>query len=250
MVQHVRVRRLLSVLVFAAALLGTAAPADAAAGDELRLEFDSGETLASGTRVTDTSGRGHHGTVRTASGGTLSPVTGWKDTTSARYPAPCSASTCPKAVIEVPDAPGLDPYNAAFEWGARVLLNPDSTSPGENLLQKGLFSSTAAQWKLQVDGLAGTPSCLVSGYRADGGFERVLVETTRSIADGSWHSVVCRRTTTEVVLLIDGTARGRSAMTVVKLASSAPVTVGAKSVDGQNNDQFFGTLDEVFVRRL
>ena len=229
-------------------LLGTPAPAGAAVA-ELRLSFDAGEPLVPGSRVVDGSGAGRHGTVVTSGGGTLTRITGWRGSVSARFPSPCSGSSCPKAIVEVPSG-GLLMGTAPFEWGARVRLPQGSTSAGENLVQKGLYTDPAGQWKLQVDGSAGRPSCVVSGYREDGSFQRVTVAASMTVADGAWHHVLCRRSRTGVSVLVDGQVRGRQAMRPVRLVSDAPVRVGGKGVQPDDNDQFFGTLDEVVVRRL
>ena len=235
-------------LAAVAVLLGPVPPV-AAGTDELRLSFDSGEPLSPGSRVTDSSGHGRSGTVLTSGGGALTPVVGWRGSVSARYPAPCSGGGCPKAIVEVSPA-GLALGYAAFEWGARVRLPAGSTSRGENLVQKGLYTDPAGQWKLQVDGSAGRPSCVVSGYRDDGSYQRVTVTSGVGIANGAWHHVVCRRSRTGVTILVDGQARGSSGMRPVRLVSEAPVRIGGKGVDPTDNDQFFGALDEVVVRRL
>ncbi len=235
-------------LVVALGLLA-ATPAEAASTSVLALHFDSGESLAGGTPVVDTSGQGNDGTVRTGFGGSIASAIGYAGTRSARYPAVCEAGTCPKAILQVPDSPSLDLGLAAFSWGTRLRLDARQTSKGENLVQKGLYGDATGQWKLQVDGNPGLPSCVVSGSRADGTSQRVVVVSSVTVADGTWHQVLCRRTSSGVVILVDGIQRGHHAMRPVDLAGTAPVAIGGKQVENQDNDQFFGLLDDVVVRR-
>ena len=188
--------------------------------------------------------------MQVVSGGTLRSVVGVDGTRAVRFPAPCSAAPCPKAMISIADRPSLDPGTASFEWGATIKLKATETSKGANVLQKGLFNQVGGQWKLQVDGGAGHPSCILSGTRPDGTSQRTTLVSTTSIANGRWHQVTCRRTATDVTIVTDGVVTGTAAATAVNVSSSAPVTVGAKSVKAQNNDQFFGILDDVFMRVL
>lgn len=247
--------RRLALAVGPLALLAAAVglPADplsaATASYELRMGFDSGETLATGSRVFDTSGQRHGGTVLSGSGGALSAVKGWHATTSARFPTPCAAQPCKKSIIEVPSAPGLDLEYAPMEWGARLLLGATSTSSGQNLVQKGLYADPSGQWKLQVDGGEGKPSCVVSGSRRDGSSGRVIVSSGVTVTTGTWHKVSCRRTGRGVAIVVDGRQRGYQDMRPVRLTGNAPVRIGGKWVDREGNDQFHGLLDDVYVLR-
>lgn len=241
-------------LVVAAAVLAVvgpgAVPAQAAGPPQVHFDLDNGETLRPGTAVRDDSGNGADGVVQVGLGGALRPVRGTDGTRAVRFPAPCTVEPCPNAMIRVSDRPGLDPGRAAFEWGAAVKLAADETSKGANVLQKGLFNQVGGQWKLQVDGGAGFPSCILSGTEADGSTSRTIVVSTVSIANGRWRQVSCRRDAGALSVSVDGRVTGSASAPVVKVSSSAPVTVGAKSVKARDNDQFFGALDDVFMRLL
>lgn len=243
-----------SRLVVAAALVAlagaSALPASAAGMTQLHLDLDNGETLKPGTAVRDDSGSGAHGVVDVLFGGTIRSVLGVGGTRAARFPKPCTTEPCPNAMIRVDDRPGLDPGTKAFEWGATVKLAPAETSKGANVVQKGLFNEVGGQWKLQIDGGAGLPSCLVSGTLADGTTARTTVVAKVSVADGKWHQVTCRRTGTTVSVRVDGVVRGSLPASPVRVDSAAPVTIGAKSVKAQDNDQYFGALDDVFMRLI
>ena len=243
-----RLAALVAGSFLSATAFALAAPPAHAAENRLLLSF-TGDSLASGTAVQDSSGNNNDGKVKTEYGGTIDSVTGWNGTRSARFPSGCSSEPCPNAAIYVGDAASLDPGYASFEWGVRLRLAPWQTNDGENLLQKGLWGNTGGQWKLQVDKDPGRPSCLVSGYR-NGTSYRLIVKSSVGVADDSWHSVTCRRTSSAVEIFIDGVRRGSGQMPAVNLSNGSPVTIGAKNVSSKSNDQYEGILDDVFMRVL
>ena len=69
-----------------------------------------------------------------------------------------------------------------------------------------------------------------------------------SVADGRWHQLTCRRTSGTLAVLVDGVVRGSVTAARVTTSSSAPVTIGAKAVKAEDNDQFSGIVDELFLR--
>lgn len=216
-----------------------------AASDQLLVDFDQTDSLKAGTSVSDVSGNRNDGVVRSKYGGTILPL----NAGAADFPNPCTTEPCPNAMIEIPDAPSLDPGTASFEWGASIRMKADETADGENVLQKGRWGDAGGQWKLQVDKTGGKPSCVVSGFR-NGVESRVVLKASVGIADNVWHQVTCRRTEDGVTILIDGVVRGSLAMPVVSLAGPASITIGAKEVLAKDNDQFQGRLDDVFMRLI
>jgi Concanavalin A-like lectin/glucanases superfamily len=166
------------------------------------------------------------------------------------FPAPCPASrekTCPKEIIEVYPATSLAPGSDEFEWGASVRLEKAETAKGSNIIQKGFSLGGGSQWKLQVDGAAGQPSCVVVGLN-DTEIHEVLSDVT--VADGAWHDVVCRRSADELVVTVDG-AKKKSVLIPKDLtvAPTGPVRIGGKDLK-PDNDQYFGTVDDVYVAVL
>ena len=235
--------------VSALALLTYAAlPASATASTRLHLDLENGETGATGSRVVDDSGYGSSGVVEVAYGGAVRIVEGVGGGRALRFPGQCSSEPCPNGDVRIPDSAVLDPGSRDFEWGAHVKLSLSQTAPGANVLQKGLYQESGGQWKLQIDGSPGRPSCILSGRRYDGALQRTVARSSVSVADGVWRQVTCRRTGGTLAVLVDGVVRGSVTAAVVTTSSSAPVTVGAKAVTPQDNDQFFGAVDEVFMR--
>ncbi|RJK97903.1 LamG-like jellyroll fold domain-containing protein [Vallicoccus soli] len=247
-----RGRRALAAAALAAGLATPlaavpAAPAAAVpAGATWALDFD--QSLLGGLlpsdRVTDVTGRGNDGRVRLARGGALRSVVGALTGSRAlQFPAACSGAACPAAVVKVPDAAVLVPRTRPFAYGARLRLPAAAVTHGANVVQKGLWGDRG-QWKLQVDD--GRPGCVVAGQH-DGDLRRAVVAAPRSIADGRWHELECRRTATAVELVVDGAVAARQAAPAVDVRPGAAVAVGGKGVSS-SGDQFHGALDEVWLR--
>jgi hypothetical protein len=210
---------------------------------DLWLSFDS-DTAADGQapEYRDAAGNGHLGRVVVANGGSVEAVPGPPDHDLAvAFPSRCTADTgCPRALVEVPADPSLDPGMAPFAYGASVWLAPDQTSIGSNIVQKGRFGTTGGQWKLQIDGLAGEPSCVVRS-----GGDVVTVRSSVAVADRRWHRVVCRRDAGTVSIDVDGTV-DRKVVRTGSVESPMPVRVGSPGV-GDHDDQFHGRIDDVFL---
>jgi Concanavalin A-like lectin/glucanases superfamily len=217
----------------------------------MSLDFEhTVEPLDAGAPISSAMANGPGGTVELA-GTTPKPlrlVTGRADKGhGVAFPVPCPASTdpsCPKAIIEVADDKALDPGRDDYEWGASVLLEPDETSKGSNVMQKGFSVGGGSQWKLQVDGDNGHPSCVVVG-EGESIIHDVYADIT--IADGKWHDVSCHRDETKLVITVDGAHRKSTPITKdLTISPAGPMRIGGKSLK-PNNDQFFGTLDDVYV---
>lgn len=187
-------------------------------------------------------GGAFEGRVVTASSGSIDDVPGPDGRGRAvDFPGPCDGSGCPRALVEVAHDPALDPGEKDFAYGATVRLAPDQTTTGSNILQKGRFAASDGLWKLQVDNDAGHPSCVVRA-----GVELLRVRSTTSIADSSWHRVVCRVDADGISIDVDGHA-DRRAGTLGAVSSSWPVRIGAPGV-GEDDDQFHGQVDDVFFQ--
>jgi hypothetical protein len=201
--------------------------------------FDT--TIADGT-FDDGSGHGHLLRAVLRNGGkiTLTPhATGQALT----FPPKCTGAGCPRLVLQAANTPDLNPATRPLQYGAKVLLSAAETASGENVLQKG-YSTGGGQYKLQVDGVSGKPSCGMSGANEKG---LHLARSRQSIADGSWHSVECRRTGPTLSILVDGQMQASAAVPVdLSISSSQPFSVGGKGA-GADNDQFHGSLDDIWI---
>jgi hypothetical protein len=221
----------------------SAGPAAAA----LWLSFEDDAVAYDGVAAyPDASGGPFTAKVVTANGGTVDPVPGADGSGLAvAFPSRCTqVQGCPRAMLEIATDPALDPVDADFEYGATVWLAADQTTHGSNIVQKGRFGTDGGQWKLQVDGFQGRPSCVVRG--AASGAEPVVAASTVSIADSAWHLVVCSRRDDTVSIEVDGEVTETTGRTG-SVASQWPVRVGSPGV-GEEDDQFSGRIDDVFLR--
>ena len=177
----------------------------------------------------------------------------------ATFPEPCSptaSAACPKAMIRTDLAlsDDLNPGSRPFSFGAVLMMEPSDLTGGSNVVQKGLFDDPGGQWKLQVDsapGAPGQPSCSVRGTVDGEPATPVHVEAWKAdVTDGGWHRVVCRRTEDDrLAIFVDGAEENSKPFPQgASIRNDASVNIGAKHLEGDNNDQFHGALDRVFFR--
>ena len=193
--------------------------------------------------ILDGSGNGHTLRVVSGHGGIVRPVVHGPGMALA-FPARCTGPACPHVALQAPSSADLNPGTRDIAYGAEVLLAADQTSKGQNVVQKG-YSTTSSQWKLQIDGLAGRPSCVLVGDRRP-----VIRIATSSVsaADGRWHALRCERRGTSLAVYVDGVPRGQTAVpATLSVANDRPLSIGGKGAY-VDNDQFNGALDNVWVR--
>ncbi|WP_210649101.1 LamG-like jellyroll fold domain-containing protein [Nocardioides sp. SYSU D00065] len=212
-------------------------------GAELWLSFDDAQVGFDGSpEYADAQEGPFAGRVLTANGGTARPVAGAPGRGRAlAFPERCTDdSGCPRALVEVPADPALEPGAAPFAYGASVLLERDQTAIGSNIVQSGRFGSAGGQWKLQVDGADGRPSCVIRS-----GDEVLSVRSETGVADGDWHRIVCRRDGRGISIDVDGSVERRAGPSG-PLETGLPVRIGSPGT-GDHDDQFHGIVDDVVV---
>jgi hypothetical protein len=223
-------------LAVAGSAVGPSGQAAAATGDAVRYTFDGPAPLA------DVSGHGHHLSPVSRHGGAFSTVAHGAGSALA-FPPPCDAEPCPRIALRAPSTTGLNPGRLPLRYGAAVRLSADETTTGENVLQKG-YSAVGSQYKLQIDGAAGRPSCVLVGDR------RPVIHLAASeigVADDRWHTLECRRAGPRLTILVDGVPRGATTVPAgLSVRNHLPFSVGGKG-SFADNDQFQGMLDEVWV---
>ncbi|NMO54966.1 LamG domain-containing protein [Actinoplanes sp. TBRC 11911] len=192
--------------------------------------------------MADDSGNGHDLTPVSRHGGSYTTVA--HDGGSAlAFPPPCDDEPCPRIALRSATTTGLNPGRHPLRYGASVRLAADETTKGENVLQKG-YSAMGSQYKLQIDGAQGRPSCVLVGDRSP---MIHLAVSSVSVADDRWHTLECRRSGSHLVILVDDRLRGATLIPVnLAVRNDMPVSVGGKG-SYLDNDQFQGVLDEVWV---
>ncbi|HEY7273147.1 MAG TPA: LamG-like jellyroll fold domain-containing protein [Actinoplanes sp.] len=201
--------------------------------------FDT--TIADGT-FDDGSGKGHllRAVVRNGGRVTLAPHGNGQ---AAVFPAKCTGDTCPRVVLQATDVPDLNPGAGPLRYGAGVLMSKAEGSAPENILQKGY--ATGGQYKLQVDGVSGKPSCGMSDKDAGAVY---VARSRTSIADGEWHALECRRSGATLSILVDDQVQATASIPEdLSVVTTQPFSIGGKGV-GADNDQFHGSIDDAWIR--
>ena len=184
---------------------------------------------------------------RVAAGGKLA-TTPHGTGLAVRFPRPCAkygAERCQRAILQSGPADFLNPGTAPFRYGASVLLAPSETSKGANVVQKG-FSVHDAQFKLQVDGIEGRPSCVVVGTSSPSIY---VALSSISVANSQWHQIECTRSSSVLTISVDGKSYGQVGIPPsLSIVNNDPLCIGGKGTS-PNNDQFAGAVDDVFVTR-
>lgn len=146
-----------------------------------------------------------------------------------------------RGVITVPDSPSLRPGTRAFSIEARI----KPWRGDRNVIQKGTYSANGHQWKLEIVGNA--YNCVFHG---GGGDQRVGNATgvKDTVKAGMWQTVICRRTATEIQLLVDGQLKARKVANPGFIGTfGKPVTIGGKSDCGTHCDLYAGYMDSIQV---
>jgi hypothetical protein len=192
--------------------------------------------------VIDESGHGHTLTIVSGHGGAVRAVVHGPGMALA-FPNRCTETVCPHVALQSPSSNDLNPGTRDIAYGADVLLPPGQTSKGQNIVQKG-YSATSSQWKLQIDGVAGRPSCVL----VDNKKPTIRIATSAvSAADGKWHAISCRRTGTTLAVEVDGVRQGSTTIPAkLTVTNQRPLSIGGKGAYS-DNDQFNGALDNVWV---
>ena len=228
-------------------------PPPALAAEAVSVAYDFDDDVRTDDRgvreVRDASGNGHASVVRSdpdqAGQITLIPHAG--QGRAVRFPPPCmpGPDPCPRAIIQIEDAPDLRPGARDFTFGADVLVQSTEVSAGADIMQKGSATGvTPGVWKLEL--LAdGRPRCGV--VARDSGVE-YTASSSVGISAGGWHRVQCTKTATALTIDVDGIRRATTVVPQgVVVDSDAPMRLGGHNIQ-QDTDQFFGALDNVFFR--
>jgi hypothetical protein len=165
---------------------------------------------------------------------------GW----AVRFPNRCTDAPidCPRVILEGGRLAELNPGPRSLRFGASIRMAPTDTADGANVVQKGFSVGGGTQYKLQVDGFAGQPSCVLASATT---IYRVIAPV--DVADGRWHALGCHRFGPNLAISVDGTTW--AAIRVprdLSIVNNEPLRIGGKGTK-PDNDQFAGSLDEVYV---
>ncbi|GIF19641.1 hypothetical protein BJ973_006685 [Actinoplanes tereljensis] len=237
-------RALLSAVALATVgLAGPSASATTVPGTTAAANYVVRYTFDGHTPLADVTGHGHDLSPVARYGGAFNLVA-HAGGSALTFPRPCQIEPCPRIALRTVTSDELNPGPRNIRFGASVQLAPNETTKGENVLQKG-YSARGSQYKLQIDGAAGRPSCvLVDDLSPEINVAMGMV----SVADNRWHTLECRRSGSSLTILVDGKRAGRTTIPPdLSITNWIPLSVGGKG-SYTDNDQFQGTLDEVWVQ--
>jgi Concanavalin A-like lectin/glucanases superfamily len=232
-------RKLMVVVVALAAPLAMSAPADAAFEQAVAV-WQMNEPAGSRS-MQDSSGNGINGTIgaHVLVGTALSG-----GGTGYRFPylKPNTPPADPEHLVRVAHHTQLNPGTGSFA----VELRLRTTHSFGNVIQKGQAGAPGGYWKFQQP--SGKISCL---FRGSAGSSTASSGTVR-VNDGAWHTVRCERTSSSVVMRVDGVVTGRNFNATGSIANTKPLTIAGKLNCDQINitcDYFAGDIDYVTIQR-
>ena len=226
-------RKSLGVTVALIGILSMAPPARAAIDQPVAI-WQMNEPASSRTMV-DSSGNGIDGTIGTnVVAGTALPGggTGYRFT----YAQPNQPPANPQRLVQVANNSRLNPGSGNFA----VELRMRTTHSFGNVVQKGQAGASGGYFKFQQPN--GKISCL---FRGSAGSSTASSGTIR-VNDGAWHTVRCERTSSSVVMRVDGVVTGRNFNATGTIANTRPLTIAGKLNCDQVNttcDYFTGDID-------
>jgi laminin G domain protein len=232
-------RKLLAVSVALAGVLAVASPARGAIDNPVAV-WQMNERAGS-PAMDDSSGNGIDGVIGT---GVLAGTRLSGGGTGYRFPyaRPDTPPANPRRLVQVAHDNRLNP--GAGEFAVELRLR--TTHVFGNVIQKGQSGSPGGYWKFQQPN--GKISCLFRGSRGSG----TASSGTTRVNDGRWHTVRCERTSSSVVMTVDGVVTGRNRNPTGTIANTKPLTIAGKLSCDQVEvgcDYFAGEIDYVRIER-
>jgi hypothetical protein len=144
--------------------------------------------------------------------------------------------------ITVPKSADFTPGtgNYRIQLSVKFGSKPSASVGDYDLLRMGLSSTSGGDYKVEI--LAnGKAYCEYRGSSGTGS-----VSGGPALSDNKWHTLVCARTASSVVLTVDG-ATFTTAKKTGTISSSVTVYIGAK--DSSGADQYTGIMDSVSISK-
>jgi hypothetical protein len=148
--------------------------------------------------------------------------------------------------VAVSDAASLDPLTNNIILTAVVKVNGASLDDDSyDVVRKGLVTTKGGDYKMEIkqaaDPTVGRLHCF---FRGSGG--RVSQVLGRDVVDGRWHTLRCEKTSTSVVVTVDGRSVTKTG-SAGNIDNASGVMVGAKTVTPEPDDMFDGSMDYVTI---
>jgi concanavalin A-like lectin/glucanase superfamily protein len=144
------------------------------------------------------------------------------------------------------------PYNANLSPGssnitAGVSINT-TFEPGTGDFDFDLVRSAKGnpQYKIELFPHSGKSQaqCIFYGSR-----NKITLPGGPSLSDGVWHTIVCKKTSNKVTLMVDGTAVAAKSITIGSIThkSGTPFSIGYKPTSTGGADFYHGSMKNVSV---
>jgi len=142
--------------------------------------------------------------------------------------------------VTVPASSDFTPGKGAFsiQLSVRFGSRPSASVRDYDLLRMGLSSTSGGDFKLEIL-QNGKAYCEFRGSSGTG-----TVTAGPDLSDNRWHTLSCARTSSEVVLTVDGKSWSTAASTG-SITSSKTVYIGTR--DSSGADQYRGLMDSVTI---
>ena len=146
------------------------------------------------------------------------------------------------SVAVVPASGDFNPGNANFSFIVHVNF---TTVPSAAVVDYDLLRGpTQGAYKMEIvarnNRTTAKALCFFKGSTS-----KATLVAGPHLADGRWHTLECRKTSSAIQLLVDGAVFTKAA-SVGSLTNTGPVSLGAKSYRG-GGDWYQGLMDEVSI---
>ena len=144
--------------------------------------------------------------------------------------------------VDVPSSADLNPESRNFTFSVEVNFtqNPSSSVGDYDLLRKGLSTTPGGDYKAEI---AQTGQAICEWKGSSG---TAQLTGGPPLNDGVWHTITCKRTSSKVVLQVDGVTLDSQTIVVGSISNSADLLLGAKTTSG--GDQYQGLMDQVNLK--
>jgi concanavalin A-like lectin/glucanase superfamily protein len=152
--------------------------------------------------------------------------------------------------IIVPTADALNPGSSDFTAKAHVKFSvvPPPSVGDYDIIRKGFNSTPGGDWKMEILPVSGkgVASCHFKGSSAS---STLTDSSGPSLADNQWHTISCKKTSTQLRLTIDGRLLTKT-VTIGTISNTEGLNIGFKD-DPSNppQDWYKGTMDEVSISK-
>lgn len=138
--------------------------------------------------------------------------------------------------VVIDNEANLNPGARSIRISARVKF---SSRPSDAIGDYDLVRKGGGVYKMEIL-RSGQAFCDFNG--TDG---ELSLQAGSDLSDGRWHTIVCRKTSTGITLIVDGSSSSKSG-SVGSISNRGPLILGGKP--SASGDWYDGIMDEVRIR--